>query len=416
MKSKIGAILIALLILLPAAVVVTRKIKEREIGAERKIAVAPKSFIPYTFQITKADPAAKGYFLISPYQLYQWRNGEILIMDMSGKIYVDRHIQGAVYDFRQWRIKGKTYYSYLVNDPNVFHIYDISLAAGHVVILDSALNEIKQVHLLPYGDITTTDNKDLDLHDFIMLSEDHYYTSAIYEKPVHNVPDSLHPSPYIKVGATVIQEVLNGKVIWQWDATRFPEFYGSSRERNRFSDTSHTADYMHFNAMNIDPLDSNLILSFRNTNQVVKINRRSGDIMWRLGGDNSDFAMSDNQKFLRQHDAKFIGGRTLMLLDNGDSILRQTSRVLEFVLDEKNKKITSFKSYNIPEPYTQYMGQVTKEGDNYFIGGGSGNFTLYVNTKTNEKLFEMTGNQSSFRAYRVDSLYGLERKAEGRPQ
>ena len=168
--------------------------------------------------------------------------------------------------------------------------------------------------------------------------------------------------------------------------------------------------------MNIDPLDSNLILSFRNTNQVVKINRRSGDIMWRLGGDNSDFAMSDNQKFLRQHDAKFIGGRTLMLLDNGDSILRQTSRVLEFVLDEKNKKITSFKSYNIPEPYTQYMGQVTKEGDNYFIGGGSGNFTLYVNTKTNEKLFELTGNQSSFRAYRVDSLYGLERKAEGRPQ
>ena len=416
MKSKIGAIVIALLILMPATIALMRKLKEKDGTPEQKNLAAATPATPYAFQIIKADPSAKGYFLISPYQLYQWSNGAIIIMDMSGKVYAERHVNGAVYNFRQWRINSKTYYSYQVNDSTAFHLHDVSLAAGHVVILDSALNEIKQVHLLPHDDITTADHKDLDLHDFIMLSEDHYYTAAIYEKPVHNIPDSLHPSPYIKVGATVIQEVLHNKVIWQWDATRFPEFYGSSREHNHFSDTSHTADYLHCNAMSIDPLDSNLILSFRNTNQVIKINRRSGAIIWRLGGENSDFPLAPNQQFLRQHDAKYTTDRTFMLLDNGDSILRQTSRVLEFVLDEKNKKIISFKAYNIPEPYIQYMGQVTKEGDNYFIGGGSANFALLVNSKTNEKLFEMKGNQSSFRAYRVDSLYGLEKKAEGRPQ
>ena len=410
MRSKLAAIAVATLILLPAIVLVSRKLREREPLPAKKTAVPAVPFNPYTFEVKHTEPGLKGYILQSPYQLYQWTHGQLIITDMQGKEYVRRHVDGAVYSFRQWRLNGKTYYTYVVNDPKAFHIFDISLTAGYAVITDSALNPIRQVHLLPHDDIVIDNHQDLDLHDFIMLSEDHFYTMAIYEKPVHNIPDSLHPAPHIKVGAAIIQEVRDGKVVWQWDATHFPEFYSSSRERNHFDDTSHTADYMHFNAMAIDPRDSNLICSFRNTNQVIKINHRTGAIMWRLGGDNSDFPMTEQQKFLRQHDAKLTAGNTtLTLLDNGDSILRQSSRVLEFRLDEQNKKITAFKAFQIPELYSQYMGLVDKDGDNYFIGGGSANFVLLVNALTGRKIFELQGNQSSYRAYRVDSIYGLEK-------
>jgi len=409
-KYRIAAVAIVLLIVLPVSVALIRVWHARhEPAAKPQPVVTP--YNPYTFEVTKKDTSLKGYVLQSPYQLYQWRHGQLVIVSMQGDTIFHRHVDGAIYDFRQWHINGHVYYSYIVNDPKVFHIYDISLAAGHVVILDSALNEIKQMHLLPHDDVVIDRNQDLDLHDFIMLSEDHYYAVAVYEKPVHNIPDSLHPSPYIKVGAPVIQEVDKGKVIWQWDATRFPEFYAHSHERNRFSDTSHTADFMHFNSMIIDPADSNLICSFRNMDQVIKIDRHTGNILWRLGGDNSDFPMKPDQKFLRQHNATLTDdGHTLMLLDNGDSLLRQTSRVLEFRLDEQHKKITSFHSFAIPEPYSQYMGLVRKEGDRYFIGGGSANYVLEVNARTGEKLFELKGNQSSYRAYKVDSLYGLEKQ------
>jgi hypothetical protein len=272
------------------------------------------------------------------------------------------------------------------------------------------MNEIKQVHLLPYDKIVIDNRQDLDLHDFIMFDEDHFLTMAAYEKNVKNIPDSLKPSPYIKVAAPVFQEIQGGKVIWQWDATDYPELYAASKIKNKYADTTVTQDYLHINAFSIDPKDSNIVVSFRNTDQIIKISKKTGEILWRLGGNKSDFAMTEEQKFLRQHDAKFVDKYTMMLLDNGDSGLRQYSRVLEYKLDEKNHKILGFNQFKIDEPFAAYMGYVEKRGDSYFIAGGSGNYVTEVNYKTGKKSFELIGNLSSYRAYRVDNVPGLDKK------
>ena len=407
MKSKIVVLIIILIIILPVAYVGMRELRHR--GARHAAVKKVKPPVPFTFRININDSSLKGYLLISPYELNQWRHGRIIIMDMKGNKYVDRYIKGAVYCFRQWHINGKIYYSYIVDDPRVPHIKKINLTAGHVVLLDSALNEIKQLHLIPHGNIIRDRNQDLDLHDLVMLSENHFITVATYEKTVTNIPDSFHASPYIKVGAPVIQEIVNDSVIWQWDATDYPEFYATSAIHNQYNDTTRTQDYMHINSAVLDPKDGNIVASFRSTDQVVKINRQTGNIMWRLGGKNSDFNMKDGQKFLRQHNAVYTPDGMLTLLDNGDSTLRQTSRVLQFRLDEQKKKIILFSTMNIPENYAQYMGNVEQDGENYFIGGGSANYILEINKK-GEKHFELIGNQASYRAYKVDSIYGLERQ------
>src|SRR6185436_20143917 len=90
--------------------------------------------------------------------------------------------------------------------------------------------------------------------------------------------------------------IINGVVIWQWDGTDYPEFYSTSVETNDFTNLSKTQDYMHMNSMTIDPRDNNLICSFRNLNQVVKLNRITGNVMWKLGGKNSDFPLTASQK------------------------------------------------------------------------------------------------------------------------
>ena len=409
MKSKIVVAIIVLIIILPVSYVGIRELRHRRAAKHmRKVVIPPE---PYAFNVTTHDPSLRGYLLMAPYPQYAWKHGRLVIIDMAGNKYLDKYVPGAIYDFRQWRINGKTYYTYMTDDLLVPHIRNISLKTGHAVLLDSSLREIKQIHLIPHGNIVRNRNQDLDLHDIVMFSEDHFITVAAYEKNVHNIPDSLHPSPYIKVVAPIIQEVVKDSVIWQWDGSGYPEFYGTSNLNNHFADTSKTQDYMHINSLCLDPNDGNVIVSFRSMDQVVKINSHTGKIMWRLGGKNSDFPMNPNQQFLRMHSAILTdNGKTLLLLDNGDSILRQTSRVLEFNLDEQQKKITSFKAMSIPENYAQFMGSVEKYGDNYLIGGGSANYVLQINSQTIEKKFELAGNQLSYRVYKVDSIYGLEKQ------
>jgi hypothetical protein len=85
-------------------------------------------------------------------------------------------------------------------------------------------------------------------------------------------------------------------------------------------------------------------------------------------------------------------------VDNGLDSVRNYSRILEFQLDQSAKTITSFKAYTIPDQFIQFAGSVKKEGNNYFIGGGSGNYCLEINYLTNEKLLRINQNYSSYRA------------------
>jgi len=355
------------------------------------------------------DHSTKGYLLLSSIATYHGKNlSSIIILDPGGQVLMQKQMDGIIYDFRQWHNDGHTFYSYAINN-NEDSIANKLSSCGHIVMLDSALNETKQIHFRSSGDIVVNKKQDLDLHDFIMLSGSHYITMATYPKTVNNIPSCLFPAAVNRILVPIIQEIRNDSVIWQWDASRYPEFYLSSNSGNKFYDTTTTQDYVHMNSMTIDPRDSNLILSFLNQNQVLKINRHSGDIMWRLGGRNSDFALTSDKVFLRQHNATLTdSGKTLLLLDNGDDSIRAYSRVLEFKLDEQNKTVTSFKSYSIPARIIGSRGSVQKINDDYVICGGISNYILVVNSITGAKKTEIKANQSFYRAYLVDNIAGVK--------
>jgi arylsulfate sulfotransferase len=367
-----------------------------------------KHIPPFIYKITARDTSNHGYYLLSPYLINHWRQGRLLVMDSVGNIVYQKHLNTAAYCFRQWKINGHIRYTYIINDHVVYHINCIKLAAGNAVIADSALREIKKVHLKPFKDITITKNEDLDLHDFILLSDNHYITMSVYQKQIKNCPSTVASNPRKFLAVPILQEISNDSVIWQWDATDFPEFLASSVEGNNFTDTAATADYLHINAMEIDPKDSNLIVSFRNNNQLIKLSRKNGQIIWRLGGVNTDFPLTEAQHFLRQHAPIFINdNHSLLFLDNGDSATRQQSRILEFTLDERDKKVIAFNAYTIPEIYSRYMGNVQQFADNYLIGGGSSNYVLSFNPRNGVRQFELQGNLAIYRVYKTNDITGL---------
>lgn len=363
----------------------------------------------FWYDFTKKDTTDHGYILLAPYVATEDRFSNLIIISAAtGQAVIKKKISGIVGDFRQWRIDGSICYSYSVYDPAVFLTNYSNGSVAHIVILDSALNEVEQVHLLPGKDVVIDKHQGLDHHDFIMMSYHHFITMAAYARTVSNIPAALHPSPKARVAVPVIQEVRNDSVIWQWDAAAFPEFYALSEKGNNFSDSVNVQDYMHINGMAIDPKDSNLVVSFHNTDQIIKIDRHTGDILWRLGGKNSDFALTPGQVFLRQHDPSFTdSGNTLLLLDNGDSTVRRSSRVLEFRLDERQKKVTGFKALDIPAPFAMNKGNVQIAGDDYLICGGSANYVLKMNRTTGKVTTRINYNQTSFRAYRVNDISGI---------
>ncbi len=324
-------------------------------------------------------------------------NGVLTILDEKGNIKKEKVVTLRAENFQKWNINGITRYTYFQGEYSTAGTAGVE--EGYEYVCDSNLNILSKETLLPYESVDTADFNKLDLHEFILLGLNHYMTVSYRQKSPKNIPDSLHPAANVKVMGCLIQEVNNGQVIFHWDGTDYPEFYSASVENNNFSDSANTLDYMHMNSLCVDPRDNNIICSFRNINQIIKINHSTGAIMWRLGGKNSDFALTPDEVFLRQHYAKFTDdGQTLIFVDNGEKDIRANSRIVEFQLDENSKTVNSFKAYNIPDNFIQFAGSVKKSNGNYFIGGGSGNYSLQVNYTTNEVLLRLNQKYSSYRS------------------
>jgi arylsulfate sulfotransferase len=354
------------------------------------------------YQITLLSSPETGQLLLSPNPNNSHSPGLILITDQNGHVLKKKTFSSNAGNFQKWTINGKVRYGYELYDLSAPAMAGVGYWPGYEIITDSNLNEIDRVYLQAYGNITNIAN-DLDGHDFVFIDDHHYILESYYHKTVNNIPVSLDSAGRpMQVVADIIQEVNNGTVVWQWDATDYPEFYTSSLEGNQFNDTTIIHDYLHLNSMFIDTRDNNLICSFRNADQVIKIERGTGKILWRLGGKNSDFAMGQDQVFLRQHHATLTDNNaTLILFDDGEINTRASSRILEFNLNETAKNIEGFRYFDIPEPFTQYQGSVQKRGDTYFIGGGTASYVLEVNYLTGQKLLELKSSSSDFyRAYK----------------
>ena len=64
-------------------------------------------------------------------------------------------------------------------------------------------------------------------------------------------------------------------------------------------------DYFHINSVDKDS-EGNYLISARDACAVHKINGTSGEIIWRLGGMNSDFSLGPEVEFCFQHHARFV--------------------------------------------------------------------------------------------------------------
>lgn len=140
--------------------------------------------------------------------------------------------------------------------------------------------------------------------------------------------------------------------------------------------TGSIADVYHGNAIERDT-DGNLLLSNRHTAQIVKIDRATGGVLWKLGGKDNDFTFVNDTGFSYQHDIRRLENGHITLFDNGnprDDFPRPTpySRAVEYEIDEVTRVITRVWEYrSSPDIYGAFMGNVQRlPNGNTFIGWG----------------------------------------------
>ena len=146
-----------------------------------------------------------------------------------------------------------------------------------------------------------------------------------------------------------IQEVTpGGKLVWRWNSHGHIALSETGRWWGMM-DLNKRVDLMHTNA--IAPDGDGVIVSFRHTDAIYRIDRRTGRIDWKLGGTRTSrsltivgdrFADSD---FGGQHDVRLLPDGTVTLYDNGSSRGRRP-RALRFRIDTSTRTATLLEDHH----------------------------------------------------------------------
>ncbi len=108
-------------------------------------------------------------------------------------------------------------------------------------------------------------------------------------------------------------------------------------------------DYTHANALRYDEADDAYYVSLRLLHSIFKIDRATSEVIWRLGGEDSDFTLPGGGTDLFSHQHHFqILDDGLILFDNGEEGAGE-SRVVQYRLDETTWTATEVWSYD-PDP------------------------------------------------------------------
>jgi hypothetical protein len=263
---------------------------------------------------------------------------------------------------------------------------------GHYEIYDQQYRQIAQVH--------AGNGYQADLHEFLLTDRGTALFTA-YGKATGHLPGG-RVGPYF-YGVVQEVDVATGKVLFQWRSDRHVGF-GASYMRVP-TKRGNSWDYFHVNSISIDPSDDNLIISSRNTWAVYKVDRRSGKVLWKLGGKDGNFKMGAGTHFAFQHHVTLHPGGILTIFDNeaGPPDEARQSRGLVLSINEKSRRATMRRQYHHhPSVLSLALGSVQEldQGHTFIGWGTSSYFTEYG--AGGQVLFDgrLTPGTSSYRAFR----------------
>jgi hypothetical protein len=167
-------------------------------------------------------------------------------------------------------------------------------------------------------------------------------------------------------------EVATGRVLMQWRSDQHVPLDASHQAPPYSASTGW--DYFHINSIEVDPDDGNLIISGRNCWAFYKVDRHTGEVIWRCGGRDSDFRLGPGATFRFQHHVVPHGHGVFTVFDNegGPPQEESQSRGLVLHVDERHRRVRFLRAlHHRPGVYSSSLGSVQKlEHGGIFMGWG----------------------------------------------
>jgi len=194
-----------------------------------------------------------------------------------------------------------------------------------------------------------------------------------------------------------------GDKIWEWDMFKHesPYDYANINEIKR--------DWGHANSIAYDK-DDNFLISFRDFNQIWKIDSYSGEIIWKLG-ENGDYKLNEKNKFIKQHTAHISPYGELIMFDNGMKD-RGYSRIASYIYNNIDDVWEPAINIKLDEKETTFrMGSAYHIDENHILVCSPKKLlNLSIYTRSGELVWKLNGDFGSYRA-----LYIPKKDIEEKP-
>lgn len=315
-----------------------------------------------------------------------------LISDNQGRSVWFRALPAGVSatDVRVQRYRGKPVLTYWEGSSHN--------GAGHGEGTDYILNR----HYRTIAKVNAGHGLEADQHEFV-LTRRNTALITVYRQTTVDATSVGGPKKQAVLEG-VVQEinVRTGKVIFSWHSLKHVPLSASHLPLPAAAGTAW--DYFHINAVRPDT-DGNLIVSARHTWTVYKINRKTGHVIWQLGGKSSSFKLGHGVRFAWQHDPKPQGKGIYRIFDNASNgvAVRAETRIITVKVNTKTHRAKLVESLTHPDGLSapsQGDSQLLPNG-NLLVGWGALGRVSEFNRK-GKLIFDATvpSGYDTYRAYR----------------
>lgn len=366
----------------------------------------PASIPAITVTIDKPELMQKGFTFFGPRQFINVDPALPLYLAVDEEGYVIWYYNGTgdSQEFRERDLKMLPDGNFLITLTGGFRV--ITPGGATVLNITGNTNDISSIH----HEVSPLANG-----NFLFLSQ---------ETRMVNVPFSAQP--ITALGDVIVEIDPAETVVWRWstfdhiDNTYYPTLLSRTPVAGVY-------DWTHANAIDYYPADNSLLLSMRHMGWVMKIDRATGAVIWRLGA-GGDFTLIDSglpdadSWFYGQHAPELQSDGSLLLYDNGNNrdgtstVFNSFSRGTHYVIDETLMTAQLVWEYRT-EHFTTFFGDADRlpNGNILLCAGAAmttddltGTADLYEVTPEQpaEKVWQLTiDGFVVYRATRLTSFY-----------
>ncbi|MBD3919333.1 arylsulfotransferase family protein [Paenibacillus sp. PR3] len=215
-----------------------------------------------------------------------------------------------------------------------------------------------------------------DLHEFTITRRNTALLIGVKQVPGDLTPYGGPANGFFDNHSIQEIDLQTGELIFFWDVLAHVNPADSMVPASSAESSNGIWDCFHVNSIEEGPNDT-LLVSMRHMWAIYNIDKKTGNIIWQLGGKRSSFTLGPNASFSWQHDARYRSGDRISLFDNAYSGMpgfppQSQAHGLILKLDmEKMTAVADRTYYHDPALFVISQGNMQQlPNGNKFVGWG----------------------------------------------